>query len=92
MLASVLLHKVYLLMRSPLIIRLAAAFLPKNKKIPSGLQSLPPYERVSESVYRISGQNPGYHTLQGTNIYLIFDEASQEALLVDTGEEWAADL
>jgi len=52
----------------------------------SSLPKVAPVEKVSERVYRILGQNPGYHTLQGTNIYLITGTKTDEHVLIDTGE------
>lgn len=49
-------------------------------------------ERVSPYVWRILGCNPGYHTLQGTNIYLIVSPDSKDAFILDSGEGWSSPL
>jgi len=48
------------------------------------LEVLPSITRISQSVVRILGQNPGKFTLQGTNTYLVGQR--NPYILVDTGE------
>ena len=57
-------------------------------KIPKGLPSLNPFEKVSPITTRILGLNPGVHTLQGTNTYLI--GSGRQKILIDTGEKHTA--
>ena len=56
-----------------------------DRKQPRGLPILEPYECVSIRCIRILGLNPGSHTLQGTNTWLI--GTSSTKILIDTGED-----
>jgi ribonuclease/clavin/mitogillin len=62
-----------------------------SSKKPDYLPPVDNIEKVSDRVYRILGQNPGYHTLQGTNTYLITGlHTNGEHVLLDAGESGAA--
>ena len=63
---------------------------PNTKKILEKLPHVDSVEKVSDRVYRILGQNPGYHTLQGTNTYLVTGTETDEHILIDTGEAWTS--
>lgn len=54
--------------------------------VPPNLPAVSSVERVSDNAYRILAQNPGYHTLQGTNTYLLTGRKGTSHILVDTGE------
>jgi len=60
-------------------------------KLPKHLHPLANVEKVSNRVYRVLGQNPGTHTLHGTNTWLIVDEQTDSHVLVDTGEDVTSD-
>lgn len=55
-----------------------------TRKSPKGLPVVEPIEVVSSRVCRILCLNPGSHTLQGTNAYLLGHDSSK--ILIDTGE------
>eukprot|EP00639_Heterosigma_akashiwo_P000444 CAMPEP_0194572426 /NCGR_PEP_ID=MMETSP0292-20121207/9013_1 /TAXON_ID=39354 /ORGANISM="Heterosigma akashiwo, Strain CCMP2393" /LENGTH=276 /DNA_ID=CAMNT_0039423407 /DNA_START=63 /DNA_END=890 /DNA_ORIENTATION=- len=55
-----------------------------DRRLPKGLEPLPPWRRLSERAVVILGQNPSSHHLQGTNTYLI--GTGQDRILVDAGE------
>lgn len=88
---SELAHRVYAFVRRSSQINLLSAFLGTRKRsLNPELPHVDSVEKVSDRVYRILGQNPGAHTLQGTNIYLITGVETNEHILIDTGEDWSS--
>lgn len=88
-------HGVY---RSSAIVHAVGRYASDNKA-PKGLPTLTKFEKVSDGTYRILGLNPGSHTLQGTNTWLIAASSDssfarknpgQGHILVDTGEDVTA--
>lgn len=84
------LHHIYGLARGASQMHIVTKLM-RGKKAPNtNLPAVEHVEKVSNRVYRILGQNPGYHTLQGTNIYLVTGTKTNEHVLIDTGESWSA--
>jgi ribonuclease/clavin/mitogillin len=87
---AAVLNSVYGLLKSSFAMKIASATT--KRKIPKGLPSLVDYERVSPRAFRVLGLNPGPHTLQGTNTWLICgSNNSSNHILIDTGEEGTAE-
>lgn len=64
-----------------------------DRKQPKHVPNLDAVEKVSERAFRVLGLNPGTHTLQGTNTWLITGTQraeSSEHILIDTGEDITA--
>lgn len=83
---SLFAHWIYTQTRASALFGLVVHWLPKSA---TNLPAMDAVEQVSPHTYRILGQNPGTHTLQGTNLYLVVGQ-SREAILIDSGESWSA--
>eukprot|EP00981_Chlorochromonas_danica_P006782 scaffold1490_cov162-Ochromonas_danica.AAC.28 len=84
------LHQLYENLRTSFLWSLIHRISPS--KSDAGLPPVDDVEQLSASTFRLLGQNPGAHTLQGTNLYVIFSQTKKEAFLIDTGEAWSANL
>lgn len=69
--------------KSSLLHNILAVFSRTQARAPSGLPPVEKMERVAGNVTRVLGLNPGPHTLQGTNTYLL--GSSSAKILIDTG-------
>ncbi|CAM9175468.1 unnamed protein product [Pylaiella littoralis] len=68
----------------PLIHKVVKVLDRGKAKVPPGLAHIDPWDTLSELVVRVNALNPGMHTLQGTNCYLV--GKGPRRILVDTGE------
>ena len=80
-------HQVHHAYRSSKLFHALGRYL-ADSKCPKGLPSLDPVEKVNNKVWRILGLNPGSHTLQGTNTWLV--GTSDTKVLIDSGEDVTA--
>ena len=92
-LLSIILNELYGKMRSSTILREITRSIQGKPKAPKNLPHLVDFEQVSSRTYRVLGLNPGQHTLQGTNTWLItgLEGKTTEHILIDTGEDYSAD-
>ena len=80
-------HKVHHAYRSSKLFHALGRYL-ADSKCPKGLPQLDPVEKVNNKVWRILGLNPGSHTLQGTNTWLV--GTTDTKVLIDSGEDVTA--
>ena len=90
-LLSIVLNDLYGRMRSSVLLRQITRSIQGKPKVPKNLPHLVDFENVSSRTYRVLGLNPGQHTLQGTNTWLITGNETTEHVLIDTGEDYSAD-
>ncbi|KAJ1440267.1 beta-lactamase-like protein [Ochromonadaceae sp. CCMP2298] len=87
---TLVLQRIHSLYRTSPLLRTVAQLLPN--KPPKGLPPLTRFEKVSSRAVRVLGLNPGAHTLQGTNTWLVTGTDTGGAhILVDTGEAHSAE-
>lgn len=90
-LISEIMHGMYRFARSSSQINWFSSLSGARKRVVNpDLPHVDTVEKVSNRVYRILGQNPGAHTLQGTNIYLVTGTKSSDHVMIDTGEGWSS--